>query len=745
MRSVAIFLITLFVSVCLHAEETIVTTFAGSGTAGAIDETGTKARFNAPSNIAVDSSGNVYVADTSSNRIRKIDTSGVVTTFAGSSTAGNADGTGSAAGFNAPAGVAVDSSGNVYVADTGNHSIRKITSAGVVTTIAGDGNASFLDANGTSAKFSSPTGIAVDGNGTLVYVADTGNNRIRKITTAGVVTTMAGSGATGSTDGNGGDATFYSPAGIATDTGGNLYVADTLNSRIRRVSYAGVVTTFAGSGSISAVDGLSTAASFNVSRGIAVDSLGNVYVADTGNNKIRKITQSGAVFTLAGPTSGYGSGYTDGPGTAAQFYAPKGIAITSAGIIYVSDTVNNRIRKIVTTKSNSSPTLSIYSDKNSTIKGGNINFISAAADSDGQIISYTWDFGDGTTSSSASPTHSFLITGTFNVSCTVMDNEGATVKKTIAVTVTAQNYAPKLSILYDKTSGNIPLTVSFISASSDADGNISSLVWNFGDGNSSNEANPTHTFVSGGDFNVTCTATDNNGLTAVSNIVISAIGPKIAPTLTLSLDKSVGTLPFTVAFSAVASTSNSGGSISSYLWSFGDGNSSSSQNTTHTFYTAGTYEVSCVVTDNFGLSATQKTTVVVSPKQASIQMVPGWNLVSIPVDKDQSDMSVFGNYSSIFIYDNATANYIKNPSILRRAQGFWVKMNESKSVTFSGNEYVPDISGVPSGWNLLGTGKAISNAMILYPSKTFFTFSTASNSWNQNPPVILPGQGFWVK
>ena len=215
-------------------ERWTVSSLAGTATAGYGDGTGTAARFSAPKGIAVDSEGNIYVADTDNNRIRKITSSGVVTTLAGTATAGYGDGTGTAAFFSAPHGIAADSSGNMYVTEAGNNRIRKITSSGVVTTLAGTSVAGYADGTGTAARFSAPKGIAVDSEGNI-YVADTGNNRIRKITPSGVVSTFAGTATAGYGDGTGTAARFSAPHGIAADSEGNMYVADTGNNRIRKI------------------------------------------------------------------------------------------------------------------------------------------------------------------------------------------------------------------------------------------------------------------------------------------------------------------------------------------------------------------------------------------------------------------------------------------------------------------------------------------------------------------------------
>jgi len=268
-------------------EAWVVSTLAGSETPGFADATGTEAQFSYPYGVAVDSFGNIYVADTGSHQIRKISPEGVVSTFAGSGTAGFADGTGRAARFNKPTEVAVDSFGNIYVADMYNHRIRKISPEGVVSTLAGSGTSGSENGVGEAAQFFYPHGVAVDSFGNI-YVADMYNHGIRKISPEGVVSTLAGS-TRGFLDGTGTAARFFYPTSVAVDTLGNIYVADKNNHQIRKISPEGVVSTLAGSVTPDFANDVGTAARFNYPTSVAVDSFGNIYVADKNNQRIRKI------------------------------------------------------------------------------------------------------------------------------------------------------------------------------------------------------------------------------------------------------------------------------------------------------------------------------------------------------------------------------------------------------------------------------------------------------------------------
>ena len=326
-----------------------VTTIAGaSGVVGSADGTAGAARFRSPSGIAVDATGNLFISDRDNNNVRKITPAADVTTYAGvglEASAGSVDGSASAARFREPAGLAVTASGDVYVADAGNQTIRKVTPTGATVTYAGaNGQSGSTDGAATAARFITPFGLAADVQGNL-YVAVAGNNTIRKITPAGTVSTLAGSSSVaGSADGTGTEARFYAPEGVAVDPAGNVYVSDTGNHKIRKITPAGVVSTLAGAGVSGYADGTGETARFREPSGIAADATGNVYVADWGNHAIRKITPAGVVTTFAG--SGGVLGDADGTGSAARFQLPSGVAVDAAGNVYVADTLNHTIRKI---------------------------------------------------------------------------------------------------------------------------------------------------------------------------------------------------------------------------------------------------------------------------------------------------------------------------------------------------------------------------------------------------------------
>jgi sugar lactone lactonase YvrE len=317
---------------------------AGSGYAGYSDGSGSNALLNWPHGMAFDAQNNLYFVDYLNQRIRKVTPAGLVATVAGNGVAGFADGTGAAAQFDNPLGLAIDATGDLYVGDMWNNRIREITPAGVVSTLAGDGNYGHVDAVGSAAEFEHPYGVAVDATGN-VYVADELADCIRKIAPSGMVTTVAGQVNTpGFADGVASAAQFRQPYNLVADTLGNLYITDTSNHRIRCLASNGQVTTVAGNGTMAFADGTASSAEFQYPNGIALDASGNLAVADIWNHRIRLINLSThTVSTLAGSGT---LGYLDALSSGAQFDAPQCVVFDAHGNLYVSDKFNQRIRVI---------------------------------------------------------------------------------------------------------------------------------------------------------------------------------------------------------------------------------------------------------------------------------------------------------------------------------------------------------------------------------------------------------------
>lgn len=329
-----------------------VITLAGSDR-GCTEGSGADAQFDGPIDVAVDAEGNIYVADGANHRVRLISPEGEVSTLAGSDM-GHADGPVDEALFGVTHGIDIEPAGNVYVADevhfTDRESplrLRLISPDGIVSTLAGSLQPGYSDGPAPDARFKIPASIALDNVGNI-YIADTNNHRIRMLSVDGTVTTIAGKMdtgyAAGYTDGPASQARFREPYGVAVDEVGNVYVTDTGNHCIRIISLDGQVTTLAGAREPGYVDGQGSEARFNFPRGIAMDAEGNLYVADTANHRIRKITPDGVVTTLAGSGE---PGNADGAAGEAQFRVPEGIAVDADGNLIVADTGNHRIRKVM--------------------------------------------------------------------------------------------------------------------------------------------------------------------------------------------------------------------------------------------------------------------------------------------------------------------------------------------------------------------------------------------------------------
>ncbi len=332
----------------------IITTVAGTGEASFSGDEGpaTSASLNLPFDITVDAAGNLYIADKDNHRIRKVDTAGIITTVAGTEEAGFSGDGGPAtdAKLNFPRDVAVDVTGKLYIADTENFLVRKVSADGIISTVAGNGIFKFAGDGGpaTSALMNNPTSVALDAAGNL-YIADLSNSRIRKVSPGGVISTVAGNEIRGFS-GDGGLATSASlnlPRGVAFDTAGNLYIADWLNQRIRKVSPGGIISTVAGNGErgFSGDGGPAISASLNQPFGIAVDATDNLYIADRFNHRIRKVSPGGIISTVAGNGERGFSG-DGGPATSTSLNRPLGVTVDAADNLYIADTDNHRIRKV---------------------------------------------------------------------------------------------------------------------------------------------------------------------------------------------------------------------------------------------------------------------------------------------------------------------------------------------------------------------------------------------------------------
>jgi len=528
------------------------------GTEGTAD-----GQFKYPYGVAVDSSGNVYIADTYNSRIQKFDTTGSF--IAKWESAGYSD-----VQFYYPTGVAVDSSDNVYV--DANTRIQKFSSNGTFLLkwgTAGTGNGQFWY----------PRDIAVDSSGN-VYVADSGNYRIQKFSSTGSFLTKWGSG--GSSDGK-----FYEPRGIAVDPSGNVYVADNGNNRIQKFNSTGSFLTKWGS--LGSGDG-----QFNYPEGIAVDSSGNVYVADRDNYRIQKFNSTGTFLTKWG-TEGTGDG---------QFWYPSGVAVDSSGIVYVADNENNRIQKFARESA-------LAANFTATPTSGAAPLTVRFTDSStGTPTNWNWSFGDGSSVNSTmqNPVHTYSSAGTYTISLTATNSVGSnTFTRTNYITVSSAVVVPVASFTGTPTSGTAPLTVTFTDSSTNTP---TSWSWNFGDSSSVNATsqNPVHPYASAGTYTVALTATNSAGsntLTRTSYITVSSA--VVTPVANFAGTPTSGTAPLTVKF-----TDSSTNTPTSWTWNFGDGTYSTEKNPSHIYTNASTYTVKLTATNSAGSNTFTRTNYIVA-------------------------------------------------------------------------------------------------------------------------------------
>jgi sugar lactone lactonase YvrE len=319
-----------------------VSVLAGSGQPGFADGAATQAAFQYPYAVAADAAGNLYVADYRNHRIRKVAADGTVSTLAGSGTAGYAEGQGAEAQFSSPRGLTIDADGNLYVVDTGNARIRRVTPDGTVTTFAGNGTAGFFDGPAEEAQFNDPRGITVDPEGT-VYVADTGNHRVRRITPEGTVTTFAELPGPDKVQ-RPSEARLSGPYGVAADAEGRVFVADTTSNTIQLIAADGTRSVYAGNGSWGDTDGQPVQASFRSPVALALDATGNLYVADCFSHRIRLVAPDGAVSTVAGDGT---PGLRDSGRLQSRFFGPYGLTLVGEKRLVVADTSNQVLRTVM--------------------------------------------------------------------------------------------------------------------------------------------------------------------------------------------------------------------------------------------------------------------------------------------------------------------------------------------------------------------------------------------------------------
>jgi gliding motility-associated-like protein len=581
-------LCAIILAITIPADAQTVTTVAGTaGVMGNANGQGTAASFNNPHGVAIDPSGNLYIANRFGHTIRKITPSGVVSTFAGSGLPGATDGNGTNAFFNEPWAVACDSLGNVYVADTKNYKIRKITVSGDVTTLAGTGTFGVTNGATNIAQFGFPSGIAVNGDGSIIYVCDRMTNTIRKIEN-GLVTTVAGVVfSPGSTDGPAASARFDHPYSLALDRNGNLYIADEFNNKIRLLTPAGVVSTFAGDGTTGSSNGTSSNASFNAPWGVCVDPNGDVYVGDANNFTIRKISQ-GTVSLYAGQNGM--AGMQNGPALQSTFNGVSALAFNPAdNNIYLCDPYSQLVRKVAM----QSITVATSTGVNSFCQGSLVTLVATP----GGLSNYV--FRAGTTfigtSANGQLTVNSLSIGTHAITCTATNAQGQTVTSNTLMLSITQGLSVSINI--QGSSSLCPGDTVSLTASLPG-----SYLWSNGATTSSITVASTGTY--------TVTVTNAQGCSGVSSPVqITTLQP---PAATVSSSSNSSACPG----DSVVLTA---GAANSYSWSNGQTTQSISVTT------PGNYTV--VVTNGSGCSAVSMPTSVNFHPQNSSTISPGNNVI----------------------------------------------------------------------------------------------------------------------
>lgn len=592
---------------------TSVVTLAGSASIGSADGNASTARFFFPGGITIDSSGNTYVADTQNNTIRTVTAAGVSSTLAGTAgVSGSTDGNVSSARFNTPQGIARDSSANIYIADTGNHTIRKITGTTVSLFAGTTGTSGVADGPVATAQFNSPQDVAVDSSGNI-YVADTWNHTIRKIT-SGVVSTLAGvAGASGDSDGTGANvgtngARFYAPGGLAVDGSGNVFVADTYNHTIRKITSAGVVSTIAGLGGyFGTEDGTNGNAHFFFPKGVSVDASGNVYVLDSGNHTVRKLTVSGTnwiVTTVAGTANL--SGTANGLGGAARFFSPVALDINPSGTFAIADLGNNAIRTAFS-GNGTTPIISGQPQSQTVAKGQTASF-NVTATGPG-TLAYQWYFNSGiiggaTTSSYTKANVQTTDAGSYSV--TVTNAGGPTTSAIAILTVTvppAITTGPQSQTVNAGTSASFSVTATGTAPLS--------YQWFFGASAISGATASSYTVANAqaanvGNYSVVVTNVAGTATSGNAALGVTPVGPSIT---SQPQSQAVGQ-----SSSATFSVTAQGSTPFSYQWLFNNGainGATSSSYTIPNTQQSNTGSYSVVVTNNYGSATSSAATLTI--------------------------------------------------------------------------------------------------------------------------------------
>lgn len=681
-------LIAILICIGSSAFSQTVSTLAGqSGVSGAANGTGTAAQFDSPHGVAVDAAGNVYVADRDNNKIRKITPAGVVTTFAGSGLPGSTDGTGTAATFFEPWGIAIDAAGNLYVADTKNYKIRKITPAGVVTTLAGDGTSGVTDGTLATAQFGFPTGIALDGGG-FIYVCEYNTHTIRKISNGNVSTFAGTSFLSGDVNGTGAAARFDHPHSMVCDASGNIYVTDSWNNKIKKITPAGVVSTFAGSGVAGFANGTAAAAQFDMPLGITKDASGNIYVGDVNNFSVRKIA-AGAVTTFAG-TPGT-AGDANGPVATALLNSPSSLTFLAPDKFYVGDEGNELIR-VINTAVTILPLTLTTTGSATTFCQGTAATVTATPSG---LTNYTFKDAGVTilTNNTGVLPLTGLSAGTHTITCTATGGASqyaTTTTLTITIVGSATATVSPAGPLTLCGSGSITLTASA----------GSTYLWSNG------ATTPTISVSQAGNYSVTVTYA--GGCTSGSNTVTVSNGTAFTATITPA------TPPVLCAGDSILLTATLG---SSYAWSNGK--------TTRSIYvkTAGSYYV--VVTNGSGCSSTSTSVIVTVSPIPTATITPGG-----PVTITQGQTATFtANASSGYLWNTGATTQtitVGNPGT------YWVKVQNAAGCYSLADSVVLNVTSI-SSVSITSVGATIicPGDSVELTSSVFF-----GNQWYKNNVAI---------